>query len=123
MNAFTVSEDPYYCGLSARVPKFDRAIIPLKKSNKQQQSGLAVPKRMSIAYLQHPLVFAAPGNAYQYPVKQQQYTKQKQLLMPRQNYQQMMWHARSMESGLGKLNAIHLSTRQIDFNDFNDLHI
>lgn len=22
--------------------------------------------------------------------------------MPRRNYQQMMWHARSMESGLGK---------------------
>lgn len=36
----------------------------------------------------------------QYPVKQQPLTKQ--CPMPRRNYQQMMWHARSMESGLGK---------------------
>lgn len=38
----------------------------------------------------------------QYPAKQQQFAKQKQGLLPRRNYQQMMWHARSMESGLGK---------------------
>lgn len=52
----TVSEDPYYCGLSARVPKFDR-VVPLKKSNKNQ--NVIVPKRMSVAYLQHPMIFAA----------------------------------------------------------------
>lgn len=61
---------------------------------------------MSVAYLQHPLMFtapASPSNNYQYPIKQQQFTKQqKQCLMPRRDYQQMMWHARSMESGLGK---------------------
>lgn len=102
---FAVSEDPYYCGLSARVPKFDRSVVPLKKSNKTQNQ-ISVPKRMSVAYLQHPVVFAASGNTnYQYPMKpqqQKQYVKQKNLVMPRQNYQQMMWHARSMESGLGK---------------------
>lgn len=101
----TVSEDPYYCGLSARVPKFDRSVVPLKKSNKNQ-NVISVPKRMSVAYLQHPLVFAASGNTnYQYPMKpqqQKQYAKQKNLVMPQKNYQQMMWHARSMESGLGK---------------------
>lgn len=53
-----VSEDPYYCGLSARVPKFDR-IIPLKKSNKNQ--NVIVPKRMSVAYLQHPMMLT-PGS-------------------------------------------------------------
>lgn len=52
----TVIEDPYYCGLSARVPKFDR-VVPLKKSNKSQ--NVIVPKRMSVAYLQHPMIFAA----------------------------------------------------------------
>lgn len=61
----TVIEDPYYCGLSARVPKFDR-IIPLKKSNKNQ--NVIVPKRMSVAYLQHPMIFSAtpssPPNGY-----------------------------------------------------------
>lgn len=59
---------------------------------------------MSVAYLQHPIMFPAPAtpNTYQYPIKQQQFTKQKQCLMPRRDYQQMMWHARSMESGLGK---------------------
>lgn len=114
---FAVSEDPYYCGLSARVPKFDRSVVPLKKSNKNQ-NVVSVPKRMSVAYLQNPLVFAASGNTnyLQYPMKaqqqqqplhhqqqqQKQYIKQKNLVMPRQNYQQMMWHARSMESGLGK---------------------
>lgn len=51
-----VIEDPYYCGLSARVPKFDR-VVPLKKSNKSQ--NVIVPKRMSVAYLQHPMIFAA----------------------------------------------------------------
>lgn len=65
---------------------------------------------MSVAYLQHPMIFAGtPTNGYQqYPIKQQQpsqqqFAKQKQCLMPRRNYQQMMWHARSMESGLGKI--------------------
>lgn len=59
---------------------------------------------MSVAYLQHPMIFTtpAPPAAYQYPIKQQQFVKQKQCLLPRRNYQQMMWHARSMESGLGK---------------------
>lgn len=88
------------------MPKFDRAIIPLKKSNKNH-NVIAVPKRMSIAYLQHPLVFTAPGTGYQYPMKQQQYTKQKQLLVPQRNYSQMMWHARSMESGLGAYSLFH----------------
>lgn len=62
----TVIEDPYYAGLSARVPKFDR-IIPLKKSNKNQ--NVIVPKRMSVAYLQHPMIFTpatgTPNNGYQ----------------------------------------------------------
>lgn len=105
-----VSEDPYYCGLSARVPKFECAVVPKKKSNKSQ-NVVPVPKRMSVAYLQHPLLLTAPGNGFHYPVKQlqhqpppppQKFIKQKQAIVPRKNYQQMMWHARSMESGLGK---------------------
>lgn len=98
----TVTEDPYYCGLSARVPKFDRAVVPVKKSNKCNQNVMAVPKRMSVAYLHHPLVYPpAPGSGYQYPLKQQQFNqKHKNLMVPRQNF--MMWHARSMESGLGE---------------------
>lgn len=46
------------------------------------------------------------SNSQQYPAKQQQFAKQKQGLAPRRNYQQMMWHARSMESGLGKKEKI-----------------
>lgn len=105
----TVTEDPYYCGLSARVPKFDKrnsniisaAIIAqpappqnMSKKSSRNQLNVAVPKRMSIAYLQHPMPYVT-ATGYQ------QYASQQQLMVPRNNYQQLMWHARSMESGLG----------------------
>lgn len=83
---FSVTEDPYYCGLSARTPKFEKTTT-LKKQSKNQ---IVVPKRMSVAYLQHPVTYVA---GYQYASHQQ-------LIPQRQNFQ-MMWQARSMESGLG----------------------
>lgn len=46
---------------------------------------------MSVAYLQHPVTYVT---GYQYASNQQ-------LMAPRQQFQ-MMWQARSMESGLGK---------------------
>lgn len=73
------------------MPKFDRTTIK-KSSGKNQNNNIAVPKRMSIAYLQHPIPYVSGYH----------YASQQQLMVPRQNYQQqMMWHARSMESGLG----------------------
>lgn len=87
---FLVTEDPYYCGLSARTPKFEKTT--LKKQSKNQ---IAVPKRMSVAYLQHPVSYVA---GYQYASHQQ--------LMPQRQHFQMMWQARSMESGLGKKNHL-----------------
>lgn len=80
------------------------AQTPVDSSTKKPQkkhSSVAVPKRMSVAYLQ-------PLAAYQHPVHPaaagyQIYASQQQLMGARQSYQQqMMWHARSMESGLGK---------------------
>ncbi|KAJ6642233.1 hypothetical protein Bhyg_07180 [Pseudolycoriella hygida] len=79
-----VTEDPYYCGLSARTPKFEKTTL-----KKQSKNHIAVPKRMSVAYLQHPVAYVA---GYQYASHQQ-------LMQPRQHFQ-MMWQARSMESGL-----------------------
>lgn len=86
--SFSVTEDPYYCGLSARTPKFEKAT--LKKQSKNQ---VVAPKRMSVAYLQHPVSYVT---GYQYASQQQ--------LMPQRQHFQMMWQARSMESGLGKEN-------------------
>ena len=104
---FTVAEDPYYCGLSARVPKFDRTTI--KKSSNNNRNQMNVPKRMSVAYLQHPALAYMSGGYHP------QYASQQQLMVPqyRQNFnhhQQVMWHARSMESGLGKIRRIYSST-------------
>lgn len=93
------------------MPKFDNrtpaagiiAATPLppsvsssKKSSPKHQLNVAVPKRMSVAYLQHPVSYVTATAGYP------QYASQQQLLVPRHNYQQLMWHARSMESGLGK---------------------
>lgn len=83
--SFLVTEDPYYCGLSARTPKFEKTTL-----KKQSKNHIAVPKRMSVAYLQHPVAYVT---GYQYASQQ--------LMPPRQHFQ-MMWQARSMESGLGK---------------------
>lgn len=47
---------------------------------------------MSVAYLQHPVTYVT---GYQYASNQQ-------LMAPRQHFQ-MMWQARSMESGLGRI--------------------
>lgn len=70
-----------------------------------------VPKqRMSVAYLQHPNAFFAPFH----------YQSQQHLMMappPRSFYPQQqypMWHAKSMESGLGiKLHSDELNTNRI----------
>lgn len=93
------------------MPKFDNrtpaAIVaqpppPTTKKSSRNQMNVAAQKRMSIAYVQHPVM------PYVTPQGYQQYASQQQLMIPRHNYQQLMWHARSMESGLGiiKKNAL-----------------
>lgn len=84
----SVTEDPYYCGLSARTPKFEKTTL-----KKQSKNPNVAPKRMSVAYLQHPVSYVG---GYQYASHQQ--------LIPQRQQFQMMWQARSMESGLGKKN-------------------
>ncbi|GAB0088481.1 hypothetical protein DMENIID0001_029120 [Sergentomyia squamirostris] len=89
-------DDPYYCGLRARVPNF----VKTSKAppTKHHSNGLSVheketPKRMSLAHLQHPTSLQSLHQLHQMHPHQH--------LMAAHQQQQMMWHARSFESGIG----------------------
>lgn len=81
----TVTDDPYYCGLRARVPNF-------VKTSKGR--GKDATKRLSIAQLHHPASLAS--------IHQLHHNHPAHMLSPHQ--QQMMFHARSYESGIGMYN-------------------
>lgn len=117
---FNLSDDPYYCGLRARVPNFVKNQKPSGRSGKESTVVPPPPgvtgKRMSVAKMQqHPAAMAAvqhnqlppphhPHHAqmlhhsasYQaiHPLYQQQ-------LQAQQQQQHMMYHAKSYESGIG----------------------
>lgn len=79
-----VSDDPYYCGLRARVPNF-------VKTSKGRGKDSTASKRLSIAQLHHPASLASIHQLHQnHPAH---------ILSPHQ--QQMLFHARSYESGIG----------------------
>lgn len=81
-----VSDDPYYCGLRARVPNF------VKSKTKEPVPS----KRFSVSQQQPPL-----------PLPLQHHLHHQQLhhaVMQHQHHMQQphaMWHARSYESGIG----------------------
>lgn len=90
------SDDPYYCGLRARVPNF------VKSSKNKPKDSISPMKRISVSNLQHPAASLASlhqlhqmhpqhlyggshhGHSAQYP-------------------HHMMLHTRSFESGIGNL--------------------
>lgn len=84
MNNETISDDPYYCGLRARVPNF-------VKTSKGRGRDSTVSKRLSIAQLQHPASIASIHQLHQNHPSH----------MMSAHQQQMMFHARSYESGIG----------------------
>uniref|UniRef100_A0A1B0EX59 Uncharacterized protein n=1 Tax=Lutzomyia longipalpis TaxID=7200 RepID=A0A1B0EX59_LUTLO len=87
------SDDPYYCGLRARVPNFVKTskAPPAKHHNGHSVHEKETPKRMSLAHLQHPASLQSLHQLHQmHP--------HPHLMSAHQ--QQMMWHARSFESGI-----------------------
>ncbi|XP_055686812.1 uncharacterized protein LOC129792093 isoform X1 [Lutzomyia longipalpis] len=86
-------DDPYYCGLRARVPNFVKTskAPPAKHHNGHSVHEKETPKRMSLAHLQHPASLQSLHQLHQmHP--------HPHLMSAHQ--QQMMWHARSFESGI-----------------------
>lgn len=78
-NISLISDDPYYCGLRARVPNF----VAKSKANKE-----SIPsKRYSITQQQQ---------------HQQILMQQHMNMNHHQIHQHPMWHARSYESGIGR---------------------
>jgi hypothetical protein len=86
-------DDPYYCGLRARVPNFVQKSKAANKSEKPDSQISA--KRISVSHLQHPASFPSLQQLHQ-----QQVHPHQQLMAAHQHHQQMMWHARSFESGI-----------------------
>lgn len=103
---FLLSDDPYYSGLRARVPNFVKSS---SKSNKEKDSITA--KRMSIAHMQHPASLQSLHQIHQIHPHQQ-------LMAAHQHHQQMMWHARSYESGIGIYDQFQYLMQQLP-NDVN----
>lgn len=100
-------DDPYYCGLRARVPNFVKSskskennnnsnVTNNNSSNGKDNSAAAVSKRLSIAHLQHPSSLQSLHQLHQMHPHHN-------LMAAHQHHQQLMWHARSYESGIGKL--------------------
>ncbi|ETN66317.1 hypothetical protein AND_001912 [Anopheles darlingi] len=98
-------DDPYYCGLRARVPNFGKASKSSKENNNNGPNaavgGVGVggsketvaAKRLSIAHLQHPASLQSLHQLHQMHPHHN-------LMAAHQHHQQLMWHARSYESGI-----------------------
>lgn len=106
-NEFIFSDDPYYCGLRARVPNF------VKSSKNKAKESLSPMKRISVSNLQHPAASLASlhqlhqmhpqhlyggshhGHSAQYP-------------------HHMMLHTRSFESGIGNISFCLFYTKIVN---------
>ena len=102
-----LSDDPYYCGLRARVPNFVKASKPpsriVDKNNNNYISNSNMNKILKEKEHSKKLSAAPPmmhGNGrdlYHHHQQQQQ--------LPSSHHQSHynMWHAKSYESGIGKI--------------------
>lgn len=98
-------DDPYYCGLRARVPNFVKSSKSKENnnnsnvannnssSNGKDNSAVAISKRLSVAHLQHPSSLQSLHQLHQMHPHHN-------LMAAHQHHQQLMWHARSYESGI-----------------------
>lgn len=96
-----VSDDPYYCGLRARVPNFVKSKtkvsepVPSKRfSVSQGGSGVVPPRHLAMAA--HAAAHAAAQAHAQMPGPMHHHHHHGM-----HHPQQAMWHARSYESGIG----------------------
>lgn len=90
-NSFT--DDPYYCGLRARVPNF------VKTSKNKGKDSLSAMKRISVSNLQHPAASLASLHQLH-----QMHAHNQPIYGHHGQYpsHHMMLHTRSFESGIGK---------------------
>uniref|UniRef100_A0A182T215 Uncharacterized protein n=1 Tax=Anopheles maculatus TaxID=74869 RepID=A0A182T215_9DIPT len=95
-------DDPYYCGLRARVPNFVKSSKSSKENNNNGPNAAVggsketvASKRLSIAHLQHPASLQSLHQLHQMHPHHN-------LMAAHQHHQQLMWHARSYESGIGE---------------------
>uniref|UniRef100_A0A182NHY8 MH2 domain-containing protein n=1 Tax=Anopheles dirus TaxID=7168 RepID=A0A182NHY8_9DIPT len=93
-------DDPYYCGLRARVPNFVKSSKSTKENNNNGPNAAVggsketvASKRLSIAHLQHPTSLQSLHQLHQMHPHHN-------LMAAHQHHQQLMWHARSYESGI-----------------------
>ncbi|XP_052899215.1 uncharacterized protein LOC128305684 isoform X1 [Anopheles moucheti] len=93
-------DDPYYCGLRARVPNFVKSSKSSKENNNNGPNAAVggsketvASKRLSIAHLQHPASLQSLHQLHQMHPHHN-------LMAAHQHHQQLMWHARSYESGI-----------------------
>lgn len=88
------TDDPYYCGLRARVPNFNKS----SKNGKSKDNG--PPKRLpaaSTSNLQHPASLVSLHQLHK------AHPHAPYMLSAHQHHQhQMIMHSRSFESGIGK---------------------
>lgn len=89
-------DDPYYCGLRARVPNF------VKSSKNKGKDSVSPTKRISVSNLQHPAASLASLHQLHQMHPQHLYASHH----PHPQYpHHMMLHTRSFESGIGEYHA------------------
>lgn len=100
-----VTDDPYYCGLRARVPNFVKSKtkepVPSKRySVSQQQPPLPLPLQHHLHHQHHAAM------QHQHHLQQSPHS---------------MWHARSYESGIGVYNSTRKFSKILNINQFQHL--
>lgn len=92
------TDDPYYCGLRARVPNF------VKSSKIKGKESASPMKRISVSNMQHPAASLASLHQLHQIHPQHFYVGSHQAHS--QYAHHMMLHTRSFESGIGKLEVV-----------------
>lgn len=90
---YSIPDDPYYCGLRARVPNF------VKTTKNKGKDSLSAMKRISVSNLQHPAASLASLHQLH-----QMHAHNQPIYGHHGQYpsHHMMLHTRSFESGIGK---------------------
>lgn len=91
-------DDPYYCGLRARVPNF------VKSSKNKGKESMSPMKRISVSNLQHPAASLASLHQLHQMHPQHLYAGSHHAHSAQYPHH-MMLHTRSFESGIGKFDV------------------
>lgn len=96
-----ILDDPYYCGMKARIPNFV-AKLTGKKFNQSNCKSSKADQHQQRAQIQNQQIYGHHQQHYHHPSAMEQHVRRVSQVKYPSLMPSSMWSARSLDSGLGK---------------------